>query len=165
MKTASASGHIVNGELKLYDSNGFKASLKDWKDCEVELTVDYYAPRHTDSQREYYHACVVKNIQAAFIEFTGSYISAADTHEWLKRQYNGKEFVDNQGVVQRIGLSTRKMTKPQMMEYIDKCIQFGTEDLGIPYEQFDNEMYKKAKELVARLGMEIKAPKKVRKNA
>ncbi len=51
-----------------------------------------------------------------------------------------------------------------MMEYIDKCIQFGTEDLGIKYEQFDNELYKKAKELVARLGMEIRAPKRVKKN-
>ncbi len=46
MKSASASGYIVNGELKLYDSNAFKASLKNWKDCEVELVVDYYAPRH-----------------------------------------------------------------------------------------------------------------------
>lgn len=162
MKTLTVPAKIVGGKLELYEQAKFREAIKTWKDSEVEITINYYSSRHSDAQREFYHACVVYNIRAAMVERIGDDISLVDTHEWLKRQFNCLQFFDNSGVQQCVGKSTSRLNKMQFMEYIDKCIQFATEELGIPFERFDTELYKKAKELAEKFGMQLKRPKKAK---
>lgn len=162
MKTLTVPAKIVNGKLELYEPTKFKEAIKTWKDSEVELTVQYYAPKHSNEQREFYHACVVYNIGEAFSEQLGQSVKPSETHDWLKKEFNGREFITQHGEVKRIGLSTARLNKYQFMEYIDKCIQFAIDDLGIPFERFDTDLYKKAKELAEKFGMKLARPKKVK---
>lgn len=129
-KVYVASGWLEDGKLHIRNRRQFDRVLSGWRDCPVTVTVERAHAVRSKAQNDYYHAVVVDLVS----ETTG--YDAKETHELLKalhlpqdRAANGTNGRLFNGLV--IGGSTTKLNKLEFIEYLERIVRWGAEELGI----------------------------------
>lgn len=100
---------------------------------EIEVQVQQRRKHRTDPQNRYYWGVVVEMIRAGMKDM-GDVVSAEQVHEFLKHRYLDKrQRIDpaTGEVLYEIAGSTRQLGTAEMSEYVDRCIQFAAEFLGV----------------------------------
>jgi hypothetical protein len=127
-------------EFVLYIENGIIANKKHVKEGFENLEDGRYQvtikprKRRSNRQNAYYHAVVCEMVKEGLQEVGYRDVEdAEDAHEVLKSLFLKKKTINsNTGEVlsERDG-STKKLSTTEMQEYIDKCVQFAAEYLGV----------------------------------
>lgn len=131
-------------EFVLYVEEGKIANKKHVREAFENLEDGRYQvlikprKRRSNKQNAYYHAVVCDMVKEGLQEAGYRDVQdAEDAHEVLKSLFlKIKTINHNTGEVlsERTG-STRKLSTTEMQEYIDKCVQFAAEYLGVSIPQ------------------------------
>lgn len=131
-------------EFVLYIENGIIANKKHVKEGFENLEDGRYQvtikprKRRSNKQNAYYHAVVCDMVKDGLRDIGYRDVEdAEDAHEVLKSLFLKKKTINhNTGEVlsERDG-STKKLSTTEMQEYIDKCVQFAAEYLGVSIPQ------------------------------
>lgn len=126
-------GQILHGKLKLhdYDRELFDKKLRELEGKPVEVTMERAKSHHSDSQRKYYWAVVVRMIQLQIGDDRPE-----DTHEALKKKFNPvrKDIVNKAtGEIEviEIGGTTTTMTTVEFSDYIERIMRWAAQWLGL----------------------------------
>lgn len=99
-----------------------KYGLETGRDYEVRIRP--YRRTRSDEQNGYYRACIVREI-AGHTGYTED-----ETHEILKHLFLSRVATIGDGSV-TIAASTTKLTTKEFEEYMAKCRQFASTELGV----------------------------------
>jgi hypothetical protein len=140
-----ALGSIENGKLLLYNRNEFSEILKTWKDCSIELTLRSTTKGRSTQQNRYYWGCVLPIVKDALKEQHGLVYSSEDLHEFLKIKLNSVEIHNQDGVVERMPMSTTELSTMEFEEYTENVRRWANDLLGvtIPLPNEQTEMFTK----------------------
>lgn len=128
-KKLQISGLVLeNGKLSQLNSKLIKQFLLDNVGDIISIELKRNKKR-TNPQNAYYWGVVLPLIRNAINEL-GNEFSIEDTHEYLKLEFNTKEVIviDELKVLPQ---STAKLTTEEFTIYLEKCIKFAAEILGI----------------------------------
>lgn len=121
---------VEQGQIKLWSRQWFASQLKQLKDGDYSLTLKTKG-RRSNRQNSYYWAVVVPMIAEELREL-GNDVSDELTHEYLKGRFNKTELVGAGGeYLGDVSDSTTKLNKEEFAQYVDKCVQFAAETLGV----------------------------------
>ena len=124
-------GNICSGKLHIIQRDQFMVALGDWKDGAVELVVRYLYGKRSNAQNAYYHSVCVPLIRAAMEESIGETLTHAETHEWLKRQFNARQILTANGLSLTLSGETKALSTVDFADYIERCRQFAADSLCI----------------------------------
>ena len=114
------------GQLRPADPVMWRSYLARQKGRDVWITVVRQSKAHTDSQRAYYFGVIVDMIAAEIGE------SKEETHELLKAKFLKPRRIELlSGKMLEMPPSTKLLTTEEMTTYIDECLRFGAEFLGL----------------------------------
>ena len=120
-----------NGVLTLRNRKQLKEDLKELKGKNVTVTIAKTKKNRSLEQSKYYWGVVVSLIRERFIEL-GNEVSKEETHDYLKQEFNYKEFVNEKtSEVIRIPMSTATLTTLEFMDYIARIQKFASEILDV----------------------------------
>lgn len=127
-------GYLEDGKLFIRNKKRFDQDVANsgWK--EVEIVVTKKKKNRSYYQNRYYWGVVVALVRERFIQL-GNDVSAEETHDYLKHEFNYKEFVNEKtSEVIRIPKSTADLTTSEFMDYIARIQVFSAQilDLTIP---------------------------------
>ena len=132
-----ASGRVAGGKLTIRNRREFDRVIGSWKDCPVNITVEKAHATRSKAQNDFYHAVVVK----LCAEHCGNTVK--DMHEILKARCishdmarRGNGTIIN-GLV--IGGSTTRMNKLEFIEYLESCVLWAAETIGVVLPDPDPE--------------------------
>lgn len=137
-------GKIKDGKLLINNRKTFDADLLQLTDQEVEIMVCKKKKTRSNEQSRYYRGVVVLLVKEA-LKSLGHQLSAEETHQFLKSNYNYKEVVNEaSGQIIKMPVSTTELSKIEFMEYMDRIKKFAAEFLIIyipdPNEQIKIEL-------------------------
>ncbi len=123
-------GRLEAGRIRLRSWPTMQATLRDWPDSEVFITIERKTARRSDAANRYYFAVVVKTIS----DYTG--YSPDETHQALKALHLPKHlaFADGNGEVVGelvIGGSTRVLNNIEFGDFISRVRVWAQDVLGI----------------------------------
>jgi hypothetical protein len=100
---------------------------------DVSVRIERAGRRRSNDQNAYYWGVVVPYILDGFLALGENDLNADMVHEFLKLQYLPAQIVDKEtGEEQyRFPRSTKKLKTWEFCLYIDNCIQFAAEKLGV----------------------------------
>jgi hypothetical protein len=123
-------GYIKKGCLFLNSKGRFKGELKDFPDCDVDVIVKRKGKASSQSRR-YYFGVVVREITLE-LKRHGNQVDEQLVHELLKLECNKQPVCKDGGeVIGYVGGTTTDHNLEERGEYIEACIQYAAERLGI----------------------------------
>ena len=142
LRTYEANGKITNGVLSIRYRSLFDKALFAFGDCEVEIKVSKKFRKRTSPQNRYYWSVIVQYWMDLLTDSQGEIYSKAETHEFLKTNFNYKEIVSEvTGEVLRMPKSTTENKTFEMEEYHkicrDKALEFFNVTIPLPNEQLE----------------------------
>lgn len=126
-----ALGSVDNGTLFLYNRKEFSEILKTWKDCSVELILRSTTKGRSTQQNRYYWGCVLPIIKETLNEQHGLVYTSEDLHEFLKIKHNSIEIHNQDGVVERLPISTAELTTAEFEEFTENVRRWANDLLGV----------------------------------
>lgn len=126
-----ALGSIEHGKLLLYNRHEFTEIVKTWKDCSVELVLKSTTKGRSTQQNRYYWGCVLPIIKEALKEQHGLVYSSEDLHEFLKIKLNSIEIHNQEGVVEKMPISTTELSTTEFEEYMENVRRWADDLLGV----------------------------------
>ena len=131
-------GEVKNGKLVLYHRNDLSKALQSWDDAAVEVNIKTLSKGRSTPQNRYYFA-VVAIVKDAFWEQHGIHLSSEQVHDFLKIKFNSIEVFNDDGVVEKIPLSTTELDTVEFEVYLEQIRQWALDFLniriGLPNEQ------------------------------
>lgn len=120
---------------------GMLAKLKG----QQAVTIKLHRKRRSLSANAWYWAAVIPAIVQGLQEAWGESLSADEAHEFLKDRYLSRPVVDRTSgeVVGRTNSSSAILNTEAFGEYLEKCIKFAGEDLGVEIQSL-NEVKREA---------------------
>jgi hypothetical protein len=132
MKKIFATGEIYKGKLTINERKKFADAVAVMPDCEVTIFIEKIYNKRSNSQNSYYWGVLIKCFTDGYYEMTGENITQAEAHEFLKQRFNSFEVVNEKtGQVEKFPKSTTALTTIEYMQYIEHCIKFCAEFLGV----------------------------------
>lgn len=130
MSKIESYGYIKGGKLTILNRKRMDQEVSECKDMDVVIIIKKKG-KASSAQRRYYFGVVVKEITIRLKEL-GNDVDEELVHEFLKLQFN-KQYIRNEDgeVIGEIGGTTTDHNVEERMDYIDACIQFAAEKLGI----------------------------------
>ena|ERR1700683_4486711 len=125
-------GHIEKGVLVLANRKRFEHDIRDCVDCEVIVTVKKRGKRSTQQNRWYWGICI-QEIRLRLREL-GHRMEPEDIHTMLKLKFLPVTLRDGDVLIATMPGSTAELNKSEMMEYLDRVIEWcrDTLELEIP---------------------------------
>lgn len=134
-------GSIERGKLTIYNKNEFLEILSTWKDCAVEMTLQSKTKGRSLPQNRYYFGCVLPIIKQVLKEQHGISYDTKLAHELLKLKFNSIEIYNEDGVIERLPMSTTGLTPAEFEEYLENirtwCMDFFEVRIPLPNEQLE----------------------------
>lgn len=124
-------GSVEHGKLVIYNRNEFLETLKTWKDCAVELTLQSKTKGRSTQQNRYYWGCVLPIIKDVLKEQHGLIYSSEDLHDFLKIKHNSIEIVNQDAVVERLPVSTTELSTVEFKDYMERVRLWAQEYFGV----------------------------------
>lgn len=143
MQIKSTGSVGIDGSLRLHKRSEFDSLIKDFKGCDVLITVSKKYEKRSINQNAYYFGVVVTEIRDRLNEL-GHSVTLDLTHEMLKARFNSQEsFNESTGEVFNFPKSTTEMNTEEFCEYIDKIIIFAKQslDIDILYPNEQGELF------------------------
>lgn len=142
LRTYEANGKITNGVLSIRYRSLFDKALFAFGDCEVEIKVSKKLRKRTSPQNRYYWGVIVFYWSEILTQEYGEQITTAQTHEFLKSNFNFVELVNKEtGEILRLQKSTTENKTLEMEEYHkicrDKALEFFNVTIPLPNEQLE----------------------------
>lgn len=140
LKSYESNGIIKDGVLSIRNRKQFDKALFEIGDCEVEIKVSKKFRKRTSPQNRYYWSVIVLYWMDLLTTSQGEIYSKAQTHEFLKTNFNFKEVViEETGEVLRMPKSTTENRTFEMEEFHDLCrkkaLEFFNVTIPLPNEQ------------------------------
>ena len=134
-------GFVQNSKLHVMNEKRLKEDLRQFKPCDVVITIKKKG-RRSVLQNAYYWAVVVKEIQVRFREL-GHDVEDGDVHEYLKCRFHAERIVTDQGELLELPKSTTEMNKDEFSEYIERIREWAasTLEITIPDPGQQTEMF------------------------
>lgn len=130
MRKLEYTGQVKDGKLHIRNRAMFDREISQFKDCELEITIEKKRSKRSIYQNRYYFGVCVSLIQERFKEL-GTDCSKEDVHCFLRSKFLFNEAISEHGEVFQIPRSTTDLTKSEFMDYIAKIQQFAAETLDI----------------------------------
>lgn len=131
-------GSVTNGKLTLPRRDAFTNDLRVFDGCDVQLTIKVRKGRRSTPQNSYYWGVVLPAVTLGFIDIGHPLQISNQDHVYMvhglmkdKFLFNGIELTDNNGEVLVLPPSTKTLDKAEMMEYMDRVIDWATINLGV----------------------------------
>jgi hypothetical protein len=140
LRTYESNGIIKDGVLSIRNRKQFDKALFEIGDCEVEIKVSKKFRKRTSPQNRYYWSVIVQYWMDLLTDSQGEIYTKAQTHEFLKTNFNFKEVViEETGEVLRMPKSTTENRTFEMEEFHDLCrkkaLEFFNVTIPLPNEQ------------------------------
>lgn len=140
LRSYESNGIIKDGVLSIRNRKLFDKALLTIGDCECEIKVSKKFRKRTSPQNRYYWSVIVQYWMDLLTDSQGEIYSKAETHEFLKTNFNYKEIVSEvTGEVLRMPKSTTENRTFEMEEYHDVCrqkaLEFFNVVIPLPNEQ------------------------------
>jgi len=124
-------GYIKDGKVFFRNQNQISKHIIQIGWNEFEVTICKKSKHRSSHQSRYYWGVVVGLIRERFIEL-GNDVSKEETHDYLKQEFNYKEFVNEKtSEVIRIPKSTANLTTSEFMDYLSRIQIFAADILGV----------------------------------
>ena len=131
-------GSVTDGKLTLPRRDAMASDLRVFDGCDVQLTVKVRKGRRSTPQNSYYWGVVIPAITQGFVEIghplqLGNEEHRQMVHGLMKDKFlsNGIQVTDKEGEVMTLPPSTKTLNKGEMMEYLDRIIDWATINLGV----------------------------------
>lgn len=132
-------GSVERGKLTIYNKNEFLEIVSTWKDCGVELTLRSTTKGRSTQQNRYYFGPFLRIIKEALKDQHGLVYSSEDLHDFLKTKFNSIEIHNQDGVVERLPISTTELNTIEFETYLEEirnwCLDFFGVRIPLPNEQ------------------------------
>jgi len=125
------SGYTKDGQVFFRNQKNISKEILEsgWK--EFDVVIQKKRKNRSLEQSKYYWGVVVALIRERFIQL-GNDVSKEETHDYLKQEFNYKEFVNEKtSEVIRIPMSTANLTTSEFMDYIARIQKFAAEILDV----------------------------------
>jgi len=123
--------YVKDGKLFFRNRNQIEKDCVNSGITEFVVTIEKRKKKRSYEQSKYYWGVVVFLIRQRFVEL-GNDVSKEETHDYLKHEFNYKEFVNEKtSEVIRIPMSTANLTTSEFMDYIAKIQIFAADILGV----------------------------------
>jgi hypothetical protein len=114
-------GYLEGGKLHILNRKRMEDDLRQFKDCDVEITIKKRGKRSLP-QNAYYWSTVVRELRDFFID-KGNDITDEDIHEMLKKMFNPLHIRNDGGeIIDTIGGTTTTLNKEEFASYLDRII-------------------------------------------
>ena len=142
MRNYEANGVIKNGVLSIRNRKLFDKAVLSFGDCEIELKISKKSRKRTSPQNRYYWGVIVFYWQQILEQEHGDHVTQAQTHEFLKSNFNYFEIVNKEtGECLRLPKSTTENKTFEMEEYHEICrqkaLEFFNVVIPLPNEQLE----------------------------
>ena len=142
MRNYETNGVIKNGVLSIRNRKLFDKAVLSFGDCEIELKISKKSRKRTSPQNRYYWGVIVFYWQQILEQEHGDHVTQAQTHEFLKSNFNYFEIVNKEtGECLRLQKSTTENKTFEMEEYHkicrDKALEFFNVLIPLPNEQLE----------------------------
>lgn len=146
----SYTAQVKNGKIVVDNLDIFYQNIKKLEGSKVTISID----KKTDKPRKkallemYYHRVVVPMILEGMVakgmkvDVEGELTEPTrdDVHDMLKSIFNSRFVIIRPGfMTEGFGSSTKKMTIPQMEQYLEKIRQWGKSVLGVELPEMEQE--------------------------
>lgn len=137
-------GYVQDGKLHIMNRMRMDENLRQFKDCDVTITIKKRGKRSI-LQNSYYWGVVVKEVQLRFREL-GHDVEIDDVHEFLKGKFNADRIVTPQAEVVEVPKSTTEMNKTEFIEYVERIKEWASAvlEIYIPEAGTQTEIFKVA---------------------
>jgi hypothetical protein len=123
---------LDSGNLNISARKKIANLLDHLKGKRIRIRINVVRRQRSNQQNRYYWGVIIAAAQEGIKETWGIEISDTDAHEILKRECNGKDFVnENTGEVIKVGQSTTELNKLTAEDYYETCRRFIQEWFGI----------------------------------
>ena len=142
MRNYETNGVIKNGVLSIRNRKLFDKAVLSFGDCEIELKISKKSRKRTSPQNRYYWGVIVFYWQQILEQEHGDHVTQAQTHEFLKSNFNYFEIVNKEiGECLRLPNLTSENKTFEMEEYHkicrDKALEFFNVVIPLPNEQLE----------------------------
>lgn len=146
MKSVTVSAYANNyaaAGLSFYDAPALQAFVRKHfaAGSLLDVRISYVMPPHERPEERFYHGVVVRHIHAAMEEINGESYEHLEIHDLLKVLHNGQVYQTASGESKRIGRSTRKLSRPEYLRYVERCIDHAITCWGLAPELFEKRPY------------------------
>ena len=123
-------GQIVSGKLEIYNRAEMAQGVKEFPDCDVQITIKKRGKRSLPANK-YYWGCIIPEIRNNFKE-RGIRMSVQDIHEFLKLHFN-KQYLLGEGgeMLGEYAGATSEMNQDEFSFYIESIKEWCSEKLGL----------------------------------
>jgi hypothetical protein len=123
-------GWMENGKPHLSNKARYLEDCKNFPDCDFELTIKKRGKASSQSRR-YYFGIIVREITTE-LRRIGNNVDEETVHELLKLECN-KQYIRNADgeVIGEVGDTTTDHNPEERSEFIEACIQYAAEKLGL----------------------------------
>lgn len=125
-------GEMREGGLHIFRRNELLKMLDThFMGKKLEIIFRIKRKRRSLSQNAYYWGVIIPMIYTGMLD-AGWQMDTEEVHDYLKKQFNIKEFINEQTgeIIKSIG-STTKMTTVDMMDYFAEITQWAAEFLNV----------------------------------
>ena len=142
LRSYESNGKIKDGVLSIRNRKLFDKAISTIGDCECEIKVSKKFRKRTSPQNRYYWSVIVQYWMDLLTDSQGEIYTKAQTHEFLKSNFNFKEIVSEvTGEVLRMPKSTTENRTFEMEEFHDICrkkaLEFFNVVIPLPNEQLE----------------------------
>jgi len=125
-------GNIKEGKLHIINRNIFDNDIARMDGKSVEIVIQPKKKTRSNQQNRFYWSVVVALIKEGFVNMGHEDVTAEDVHSFLKSRFLSKEIVNNDtGEIVNIPTGTSNLSTTDFMTFIDKCMKFASEYLGV----------------------------------
>ncbi len=134
-----------NGKLQVYAPDELRRYINAHRGEVVVLSIKLKKQKRSTPQNDYYWGVVVDKIRRRFNELGEYSFDDTLTHEFLKKEFNGKEVNLKNGNYVVVPESTTELSTIEFMIYLEKIKEFAATVLDIyipdPNEPTDLTIY------------------------
>ena len=122
-----------NGIMRIHNRHIFDSMLLNhFKDKDVEVVVKTAKKNRSNNQNRYYWGVVIPIVQQGIFDTQGDWMTAEQTHQFLKTNFNYSEKVNEKtGEVLRFTNLTSYLSTIDFEIYMDKIRAFSDEYFGV----------------------------------
>jgi len=141
MQKVSINSSVEDGKIKS-NRKALNKAIQEFNGKLITITIQRKRKVRSTPQNAYYWGCVVPLIQSAFVDSWGERKTKEEIHEFLKREFQFTEHVNEQtGEIIKVGKSTTENTTVEFEEYLEDVRRFAEEWFSIliplPNEQME----------------------------
>lgn len=130
--------HIEKGKLILANRKRFEAEIADLPDQDVIIILKKRGKRSNQQNRYYWGICI-SEIRLRLKEL-GYRMEAEDIHTMLKLKFLPVTIRDGDVLIATMPGSTAELNKGEMMEYLDRVIEWARDTLEITIPPSDKTL-------------------------